>query len=314
MRTHEPGLAPVVDGRRRVICCHRANLTGESPPNSLPAIDACIRARAPRIEVDVRFLADDEILVFHDERFELETTLSGAVHEYTSDDAREARFKTDETVGIPFLAEVVEILADVDTVLQVDLKPMQRLTDAQHAALREQLLPLGERALIGSQAWWNVRRFHPREFSLALDPSLQWHYRSARAEEIAEVTEAERRLRGYVPVRRGHAGLLDDSPLALHDWAGEHYFEERLLDIAGLVPGASEWMVDYGTVRYLFAQGFALGAALAERGIELAAWTVHDEGAEKTPALLRTLFDAGVTTIITDQPRAIAVYAAGLNT
>jgi glycerophosphoryl diester phosphodiesterase len=313
MRSHEPGLAPVIDGRRRVVCCHRANLSGSFPPNSLAAIDECIRARAPRIEIDVRFLGDGALLVFHDERFELETTLDGAVHETASDAVRLARFKDDETVSVPFLEEVVDLLLSADTVLQVDLKPMQRLTAPQHAALSEALAPLGQRALLGSQAWWNVRRFHPRQFNLALDPSLQWHYRSPRSEEIAEVTEAERRLRGYLPVRRGRLGLLDDSALALHDWAGDTYFEERVADIAGLVPGSSEWMVDYGTIRYMLAQGFALGDALAERGIELAAWTVHDEGPEKTPALLRTLFDAGVTTVITGEPRAIAAHADSLN-
>ena len=49
---------------------------------------------------------------------------------------------------------------------------------------------------------------------------------------------------------------------------------------------------------------------LAERGIELTAWTIRDRGQEVTGPLLQMLFALGATTIITDTAATLATYAA----
>ena len=75
---------------------------------------------------------------------------------------------------------------------------------------------------------------------------------------------------------------------------------------------AVEWMVDVDTLLHVADLGCALGGLLGERGISLAAWTLRDEGAEVSGALLRRLFAAGVTTVIADDAPALARYAAAL--
>lgn len=64
-------------------------------------------------------------------------------------------------------------------------------------------------------------------------------------------------------------------------------------------------MVDRHTVVRTLERGVALGEELAMRGIELAAWTLNDTGPD-TARELGALFEAGVTTVITDTPMALA--------
>jgi hypothetical protein len=58
---------------------------------------------------------------------------------------------------------------------------------------------------------------------------------------------------------------------------------------------------------------FPLGDRLASLGIELADWTVQDEGPLATHRLLSSLFAAGTATVITDAPRAVAACATALS-
>ncbi|MEO9255056.1 MAG: hypothetical protein ABI305_05920, partial [Tepidiformaceae bacterium] len=77
-------------------------------------------------------------------------------------------------------------------------------------------------------------------------------------------------------------------------------------------PGAVEWMLDQHTLRRVASFGVLLGEVLAERSIELAAWTLKDAGPVSTTVALREMFDLGATTIIADDAPAIARYAGAL--
>ncbi|MFN8507799.1 MAG: hypothetical protein U0547_09565 [Dehalococcoidia bacterium] len=85
------GLAPTIAGHRRVFCCHEATLTGRHAPNSLEAVAECVAAAVPRLEVDVRFLADDGMLVFHDSWFDTATDGEGAVSTHDTAATRRIR-------------------------------------------------------------------------------------------------------------------------------------------------------------------------------------------------------------------------------
>ena len=289
-----PLLNPSVFGIERTICCHRAGLSGTHVPNSLAAIDECLAAEVPRLEIDVRFLADDSVVVFHDASLEPDTTGTGAVDTFTREDLSTVVHRSDGVTGLCFLEDVVERLRGRTTILQVDLKPLGHLSDSRLRILEQILAPIADHVLVGSQAHWNLRRM--RGLPVALDPALQWRY------------QPERELPG-TPQSMGTYGLWDDSPLARSPFVtAPEYIESRIDDLVGLLPAAVEWMVDIETVLHLEMLGVRLGEALAARRIQLSAWTLQAHHGDPQP-LLTALFGAGVTTVITDIPLQVAAAA-----
>lgn len=293
-------LRPVVGGRQRIICCHCGSLSGGWPPNSLEAVRECVAARVPRLEIDVRFLADDTMLVYHDATLDHETTGSGRVEELDGDRAGALRFSANEHLAIPFLADVVDALRGSGTLLQVDLKLMRVMSREREGRLAAALTPVKEHTLIGSQAHWNLRGLARRGFRVALDPALHWHYAPGRSPAL-------------FPGREGIHGLWDDAPIAHNRRVSAlDYFAVRLDDLVTLLPEAVEWMVDIPTVRHMARHGFMLGHELAARGLELAAWTLRDRGAVETTAVLREMFAAGADCVIADDAPAVGACAATL--
>lgn len=289
--------APVIYGSRRVFSCHSATLSGRHVPNSLQAVDECVTARVPRLEIDVRFLSDDAMLVFHDGRLEHETTGIGRVDTLDRAAVAPLRYRQDERVRLCFLEDVVDRMRGTSTVLQVDLKLMRPITQVRARALEAALEPLRRHVLVGSQAHWNLR--HLRGLPLALDPTLQWH--------------SERGRHGNpLPRTLGLHGLWDDSPLATNPRVPPaEYIESRVDDIRGLLPAAVEWMVDIATIEHVAHLGVGLGELLGRYGVSLAGWTLRS-GEPDMARLLGHLYRAGVRTVITDVPQAAAQAAAAL--
>jgi glycerophosphoryl diester phosphodiesterase len=258
-----------------------------------------VAAGVPRLEVDVRFLADDHVIVLHDDRLEGETTGTGPVDRIEIDDARRLRLRSRPDLAPPLLEEVVDLLRPGATVLQVDLKLTPPLSAERVRRLAAALVPLGERAFVGSQGHWNLVSLRAAGARVALDPMLHWHFNPAR------------RVAGLLPARAGLHGLWDDAPLAhLPGTAAPDYFAARLRDLLALVDGAMEWLVDYPTLLHLAGRGVPLGETLSSGGVALSAWTVKDRGPAQTQPLLQSLFAAGVDTIITDDVAALARYLA----
>lgn len=281
-----------------MICCHRAVLSGRFPPNSLGAVDECVAAGVPRLEIDVRFLSDDAMLIFHEAELDAETTGSGQVGALERAGAGLLRYLADEDHSLCFLEEVADRVRGSETLLQVDLKLMRPISGARVELLAEVLAPVRDHVLIGSQAHWNLRPFVERGFLVALDPTLQWHYAPGRDPSLT-------------PTRLGVHGLWDDSPLAgIRHATAREYMDGRIADLVGLLPSAVEWMVDLRTIGYFSSLGFAFGEELAGRGIALAAWTLHDTGPGALRRDIEALVGAGSTTIIADDVPAIARAAA----
>lgn len=271
-------------------------------PNSLAAVDECARLAVPRLEVDVRFLADDAMVIYHGSDLDDETTGTGRVSDLDRAAARRIHYLNDLASPLCFLEDVVELLRPTDSLLQVDLKLMRPITEPRLHALSAALKPLGDRVLIGSQAHWNLRPLAVQGHRVALDPTLQWHFSSER-------------VQGYFPDTLGVYGMWDDAPIAHHrQFTPRHYFQTRTEDILGLLPEAVEWMVDIGTVRHMAGLGFALGDELAERGVALAAWTLRDVGPQQTLEQLAAVCAAGASTVIAAKPAVVLGYldAGGL--
>ena len=292
-----PSLRPVVFGVERTICCHRAGLSGHHIPNSLAAISECVSAGVPRLEIDVRFLADGAIAVFHDRDLEHDTTGSGPIETWKRESLAEVRHKADHQTGIAFLEDVVEVMAGSATLLQVDLKPLSLIPVGQLQELERVLRPMGDGVIVGSQGHWNLRRL--AGVPIAFDPWLQFRHQPGR-----------KSMGG--PHTLGFHGMWDDSPVAVSPFfSAAEYVETRIDDLVPLLPRTVEWMVDIPTVLHIGALGVRLGEALARRGISLAAWTLRESSGDPD-GLMGQLFAVGTTTVITDMPLAAAAAATRL--
>lgn len=280
-------LAPNVGGMRRVFCCHSATISGRFSPNSLEAVKECVAAGVPRLEIDVQFLADDAMAIYHDPSFPADAGGRVKLAELARDVMGGFTHRGGERIA--FLEDVVGAVAGSATVLQVDLKLARPISPRRVQLIEGALRPLNGHLVVGSQAHWNLRRLSG--VPLALDPTLHWASAS--------------RPPG-IPHSLGIHGLWDDSPIASNVRFSAHdYAQARIDDLVSLVPGVVEWMVDIGTIFKLSELGVALGDVLRERGVALAAWTLR--GSEPSPreTLLR-LFELGVETVITDVPELAA--------
>jgi glycerophosphoryl diester phosphodiesterase len=298
MEKVESLLTPEVGGARRVLCCHRSLFSGDCGANSLAAVRECVAARVPRLEIDVRFLADHAVAVFHDETLDRETDGFGPISVHSRQSLESVRYR-DCGEGITYLEEIAAEIAGSDTLLQVDLKPLLPISPPQAEALALALQPIAGHTLVGSAAHWNLRPLAALGLQVAFDPTLLWN---AQAREGGD---------GRDPARRSHHGFWDDSPLAhLQGLSTPDYIAARIADLLALAP-AVEWMVDWRTLFALDDAGCQLGHRLRRHGVALAAWTIKDQGREATLAKLHRLFRLGVETVITDHPRELGLYLRG---
>jgi glycerophosphoryl diester phosphodiesterase len=282
-------LLPEVAGRRRTVCCHSAALSGAHAPNSLEAVRECVAAGVPRLEVDVRFAADDGLVCFHDALLDAQTTGAGRVSDHTTFALRAVTYRsTGESLAL--LEEVIDAIRGSSTVLQVDLKLNRPISPSRVERLEQALAPVASQVVVGSQSPWNLRKFS--RVPVAFDPTLFLNYTPGRRQ-------------APYPRQRGIHGFWDDSPLARNPYTStQEYLETRIEELRGMVPAAIEWMVDIGTVLRMAELGIALGDELGRHGTRLAAWTLKERDPLR-PTLDR-LWAAGVTTVITDVPLAVA--------
>lgn len=293
-------LVPSWRGRPRLITCHRADLDATHAPNSLAAVQAAVEAGAPRIEVDLRFLADDTMVVFHDPGLSPTTDGQGLLDALAIGDLRDVRSIGVEPSPIPLFSEVIDTVAGSSTTLHVDLKHDRPLPDRRVEAIVHALAPVASHAIVGTQAYWNLPVLASRGLRVALDPGSLWQRGTDRIAGDGEF-----------PRTPGLYGFWDDSPLAqVPGIEVTDYLRIRFNEIAGLVPAAEEWMVDIDTIRHCHEIGFALTDLLHARGIRVAAWTIQDasfDGAA-TAALLASLFDLDVDVIIAKHGLIVGSY------
>lgn len=289
-------LRPVISGVERIVCCHKAVLSGRYHPNSLDAVAECVRAGAPRIEVDVHVLRDDSLLVFHDRDLQRETTGYGNVEHLDARSAARLRYADGQT-PLPFLEQVVDAVQGTSTALHVDLKLHEPLTPARAHRVASLVLPLGKQAVVGSRFHWNLRHLSALGVRVALDPSNEWN-----------AWPPEVQVPGLSPRVNRH-GLRDDSALG-HDPAltGEAYVRARIAELSRLLPGAVEWMVDVSTILKLEALCPGFSQLIEATGAVLTAWGIRDEGPARTVSTVRSLCAAGARYLIPQRDPGFVRY------
>jgi glycerophosphoryl diester phosphodiesterase len=92
----------------RLLCFAHRGASGHAPENTLAAFELAIRMGADFIELDVQ-LAQDELIVFHDDRLERTTNGRGTVRGKTLAELRS--FDAGQGERIPLLTEVLELTA-----------------------------------------------------------------------------------------------------------------------------------------------------------------------------------------------------------
>jgi len=122
-----------------LIEAHRGD-RANAPENTLAAFSRAIDLGADSIELDVRLSLDGVPVVIHDDRVDRTTNGSGPVEGLTCEELRRLdagswfspRFTGER---IPLLAEVVDLLAGRDMLLNVELKSDGRIEDLAAATL-----------------------------------------------------------------------------------------------------------------------------------------------------------------------------------
>ena len=95
------------------------------PDSSATALEGALRAGSDGLETDVCLTADDELVLLHDPRLELGTTLSGWVHEHTAAEIARGRLRDrrgEPTDSRPLLLEQLLASIPADLPVQVEIK------------------------------------------------------------------------------------------------------------------------------------------------------------------------------------------------
>ncbi|MGD7732648.1 glycerophosphodiester phosphodiesterase [Propionibacteriaceae bacterium G57] len=140
------------------IWAHRGS-SSEAPENTLEAFALAIEHGADGIELDVQLSSDGVVVVCHDETIDRTSDGTGFVGQQTLEQLRQHNFNKGMhgfTCRIPTLAEVFDLVADTDLVVNIELKnsvlPYPGLEGACEVAIAGSRLAkhAGERVLYSS--------------------------------------------------------------------------------------------------------------------------------------------------------------------
>ena len=112
---------------RTQVTAHRG-FSHVAPENTMPAFQAAIDSGADYIELDVQLTADDQLVVFHDDRIDRTTNGKGMLKNYTYEQLQQfsagSWFSKDgefDDVKIPLLTEVLDLVGN-DIMLNIEIK------------------------------------------------------------------------------------------------------------------------------------------------------------------------------------------------
>jgi glycerophosphoryl diester phosphodiesterase len=107
------------------IFAHRG-FSSKHPENTMPAFEAALDVGADGIEIDVQFTSDGRIVITHDEILSRTTGQEGYVFSSTYDELSKLNFSAPmpdyAPTKIPLLSELLELLKNRDTLLNIELK------------------------------------------------------------------------------------------------------------------------------------------------------------------------------------------------
>ena len=286
-------LQPCIKGKTRNFVAHRALYSGKYKENTFAAIQECVKAGVPQVEIDLQVLSDDNFVVFHDFKLDRLTNSRGFISEKVTAEFSSITYKTGEPIAL--LDDILPVLVESSLRVHFDLKLSNR-SSYVFTQLAKKIFPLKDRVLIASQAHWLLEMFLECGFSVALDTAMELSYQPNRPS-------------GKNPIVLGLHGLWDDS-FEAHDTSisAPQYIRYRLQSFSDLMP-LNSWVFDANTLDFLASKSPTFSRDLAQYGIDLITWGLDDTSESDLAQRLNFLFDIGVSTIITDFPEKLARYA-----
>ena len=121
------------DGNTQVLVVAHRGASGIAPENTLPAIEAAMKAKADYIEIDVQLTRDKAVVVMHDESVDRTTDGKGAIEELSIEEIKmlDAGSWFDEKftgTKVPLLEEVIH-LVNGQARLLVEIKKKGRVNE-----------------------------------------------------------------------------------------------------------------------------------------------------------------------------------------
>lgn len=283
---------------------HAAHCGHDAPPGSLSALEACLKAGAAVVEIDVIPLADGSFALLHDQNLEADTTGNGKAPQMKRAQIESLTYAVDGRVTgekIGFLESAVALLAaHPDTQrLQLDLKPFTPLTQAVLREFCTLIQPVKERIQVTSVSDWALRalaRFSP-DLSVGFDPLL-----------YLDLAEGDPRPENVPPFRIGAYGLRDDHPLSAYQWGplGD-YFAARAGALLVQAPKGCQWFIRAELIKMALDAGFDWIDFLHQNGSKVDGWTIDVEQPEHIK-LAQLLVARGVDALTTDHPARLAAH------
>jgi glycerophosphoryl diester phosphodiesterase len=264
-------------------------LSGRHRRNSFDALRECFSSGVYRLEVDVHSLAGPDYIVFHDRRLEHMTNGRGSIGQATPEQVRAIEFTEHPGDRPPLLSEIVELMRDCDTEIQLDLKDWRPMPPERLRALTDTIAPVKDRVIISSGQDWNLARLHQSdpEIRFGFDPG---HY-------IDHAIEGDS---VFLPRTMGAYGYRDDHPLAFgRTEATCDYLEQRMAMLMLQTPGASEYFLSYRLVCQMLDDGFNVAEWLHERDMGANVWTPDHHG-EESVRMLERLIALGIDRVTTN--------------
>lgn len=260
-----------------VLIHHMANRGRRHPPGSLPAVEACLKAGARIIEIDLTPTADGHLVLLHGPGLEEETTGRGAIHVRTAAEVAQLRrlwrgAASDVPVGR--LQDAVELLRSYPVPaggreLQLDLKPDAPLTSHALERMVRALEPVRDQVRVTTGGDWLLRRLHALDPDLPLgfDPLLYLDYRDPRDGTWHEP-----------PFRVGAYGYYDEHLLASRRWGSTaDYLAARADSLYAAVPPRGVWYIYARMLAQALDDGFDWIAYLHARGALVDTWTLDPD-------------------------------------
>ena len=262
----------VHSGGKMQIVSHAARTKLSSPPNTLAGLQECVEKELYYIEYDISPLAYGDFLLFHNEKLDDTTNLTGPVFLLTRDDQQKLCYLKKEETGetrVAHLSQLIELLNDEILVreLQLDLKTHASVpfTDEILKNLLRIIAPVKKRVRISSCADWAIRRLHEldREVKLGFDPQF-----------FIDVARSD--ANPYPPFRQNRFTYQDDHPIASYNWQNSHeYLDARAASLWAQGQSADVWYLRYTFLEKSAANGFSWVEFLHSRGTGVCAWTLN---------------------------------------
>ncbi len=254
------------------IVSHAARTKLSSLPNTLAGLQECVEKGLYYIEYDISPLSYGDFLLFHNEKLDSTTNLTGPVFLLTRADQQKLCYLNKKGNGktrVAHLSQLIELLNNELLIkeLQLDLKTHASVpfTDEILINLLRIIAPVKKRVRISSCADWAIRRLHELDGEVKLGFDPQFFIDVGRSDADP-----------YPPFRQNRFTYQDDHPIASYNWQSSYeYLTARAASLWSQVQVADLWYLRYTLLEKSAADGFNWIEFLHSRGTEVCVWTLN---------------------------------------